>query len=99
MDANKKAIIQNCDFHFICEKEWEKLTVIENSNDSRYCGACNKIVYLVKTQHDVEIARLFELCVAVSNETETDELNRHSATKSHMHAIKVRKLVGAIRAK
>ena len=99
METNNKAIIQHCDFNFICDKEWEKLDVIENSKDSRYCSACNKSVYLVKSQQDVEIARIYELCVAFSNKTDTDEPDSNSPNKSYKHAIKVKTLVGALKAK
>jgi hypothetical protein len=53
--------IEDCDFHFRCPVYLENLK--EVAPGVSYCDICNKNVYQVKSQEEVEYARQNKLCV------------------------------------
>ena len=63
--------IEHCDFKVVCSKSWDDLKPIVGKDSLRYCSGCKKDIQLIKTSHDIEMARIFDVCVAVQN---TDEL-------------------------
>ena len=63
--------IEHCDFKVVCSKSWDDLKPIDGKDSLRYCSGCKKDIQLIKTSHDIEMARIFEVCVAVQK---TDEL-------------------------
>lgn len=63
--------IEHCDFKVVCSKSWDDLKPIDGKDGLRYCSGCKKDIQLIKTSHDIEMARIFDVCVAVQK---TDEL-------------------------
>lgn len=56
--------IRNCEFKFKCPKEWE-LLIPTIHKDQRFCGECDRTVYLCKTGTELMTAIREDRCVAV----------------------------------
>jgi hypothetical protein len=58
--------IRDCDFEFKCPRYWEQLQETPDSQ-IRFCGMCNKNVYLCRTQKDLERFAGEKICVAIDS--------------------------------
>lgn len=87
--------IENCDFEFVCNKTWNELKVIANEVGIRYCTDCNKDVHLITTKHDIEIAKVLGVCVAVQFEVNIRQQRCPDEVENNL--FKMRTLVGAIK--
>ena len=92
-----KIKIENCDFEYVCSKAWDDLTCIDGKDTLRYCSDCKKDVQLVETKHDIEMAKIFGVCIAVQK---TNALNIQAQSikdDESQNLFVVRSLVGAIK--
>jgi hypothetical protein len=89
--------IENCDFEFVCNKAWEDLACIDGKDNLRYCSDCKKDVQLIKTKHDIEMAKIFGVCVAVQKTNGLDAHTQIDDEDESQNLFVVRSLVGAIK--
>ena len=58
--------IRNCTFGFSCEEKWEDMKNASFDNDSlKFCGKCEKNVYLVVNSEELLQAIELNHCVAI----------------------------------
>jgi hypothetical protein len=55
--------IRNCSWGYKCERIWDSL-IATDSNNIRFCDACEKEVYLCKTKRELADSVLLNRCVA-----------------------------------
>lgn len=89
--------IENCDFEFVCSKAWDDLTCIDGKYSLRFCSDCKKDVQLIKTKHDIEMAKIFGVCVAVQKTNGLDDHTQSDDEDESQNLFVVRSLVGAIK--
>jgi hypothetical protein len=89
--------IENCDFEFVCSKAWDDLTCIDGKDSLRYCSDCKKDVQLIKTKHDIEMSKIFGICVAVLKNNGLDAHTQSDDEDESQNLFVVRSLVGAIK--
>lgn len=89
--------IENCDFEFVCSKAWDDLTCIDGKDSLRYCSDCKKDVQLIKTKHDIEMAKIFGVCVAIQKSNGFDAHTASDNIDESQNLFFVRSLVGAIK--
>lgn len=89
--------IENCDFEFVCSKAWDDLTCIDGKDSLRYCSDCKKDVQLIKTRHEIEMAKIFGVCVAVQKTNGLSEDEQRDLNDQSQNHFVTRSLVGAIK--
>lgn len=89
--------IENCDFEFVCSKEWDDLQRVDGNETSRYCGDCKKTVQLIKTKHDIEMAKIFGVCVAVQKTDSLSSNDQNDTERESQNLFVLKSLVGAIK--
>lgn len=60
---NKTEAILNCRFSFKCSQQWEQLKATEDTN-RRFCLACERSVYFLNSNEELQKAYAQGLCVA-----------------------------------
>jgi hypothetical protein len=54
-----------CSFRFLCDKTWAELAEIQGNPGVRYCGDCEKPVFLCTSHEDLVEHAANERCVAL----------------------------------
>ena len=89
-DSQTSSRIRNCAWGYKCDKTWDGLIVTDNS-DIRFCDACDKQVYMCRTEQELASSVLLNRCVAFppellqKNDTETSKdpnLNREKSDEA-----------------
>ena len=63
-DSKSYIDIRNCSFGFKCTQKWEDLLKRKEKN-IKYCHDCEREVYLIETNVELEHAIKFNHCVAI----------------------------------
>lgn len=59
-------LIENCEFKYKCDKQWNELRIIPDTDDSyRGCDVCKKLVYFVTTEEELSYRICRSNCVAI----------------------------------
>ncbi|MCA3028976.1 MAG: hypothetical protein ING66_10305 [Rhodocyclaceae bacterium] len=62
--ARKFFTIKNCEFAYQCPRAWERLDATATEGE-RYCGSCEKLVYLCEDDETLTVHVEAGHCVAV----------------------------------
>lgn len=75
-DSQSASRIRNCSWGYKCDKTWDGLIATDNST-IRFCDACDKEVYLCRTEQELSDSVLLNRCVALAldllDEMDTEE--------------------------
>ena len=70
-NSDMKTDIHNCQFDFLCAKQWDELALTEHA-DVRCCGECQSLVYFCETTEAFALAIEQDKCVAIDVEADIE---------------------------